>query len=155
MTVVVPLSRASFLLAAIATHALVGYTLGKLAFGAPRAGLVGGVVADADLLVPSAWGFPLAHRSITHSALAAGVAVAIATAWGRPAAGGISVGYVSQLLIDSTTPMGIPAWYPLSTAYVGVPLGGHSRPATVLLWICCLVALQYYERRPLDRNAGG
>lgn len=131
-------SHAAFLATALATHALVGYTVGAIAFDAPRAGVVGALLADVDLLFPAAWEFPLVHRGLTHSGLAAGVAVALASRRGRPVAGGVGIGYASQLIIDATTPMGIPLAYPLSSATVGVPLGGHSRPATVLIWLCCL-----------------
>lgn len=146
-------SHLAFLVAAVATHALLGYTLGSVAFDAPRAGALGGVVADIDLLLPLAWGFPLTHRGLTHTALAVGVAVAVAAVRSRPAAKGVAVGYVSHLLVDSTTPMGIPVLYPFSETYVGVevPFGGHSDPATVLLWGCCLAVLWYRRRDSPDR----
>ncbi|MFC6826645.1 metal-dependent hydrolase [Halopelagius fulvigenes] len=149
----VTLSHLGYLAAAIATHALVGYTLGTLAFDAPRAGVIGGVVADIDLLLPLAWEFPLTHRGLTHTALVVGAAVAVAATRSRAAAGGVGVGYASHLLIDSTTPMGVPLFYPLSTAHVGVPVGGHSRPATAVLWLCCLAALWVRKRRFADRRA--
>lgn len=132
-----------YLVVAVATHALVGYVLGAVAFDAPRAGLAGGVVADIDLLFPAGWGPLLAHRGITHSALAAGLAVAVAASWGRRPAGGVGVGYASQLLIDATTPKGIPLAAPISTAPVGVPLGGHSPLVTAVLWAGCLAVLAY------------
>lgn len=130
-----------FLAVAVATHALVGYALGAVLFDAPRAGLLGGVLADVDLLVPAAWGAPLAHRGITHSAVAAGVAVAVALAAGRCAAGGVGAGYLSHLLIDATTPRGIPLAAPFAPASYGVTLGGHSPTATAAIWACCLAAL--------------
>lgn len=135
------ISNAGFLGVALATHAVIGYTLGWITFDAPRAGFVGGLFADVDLLVSTTQGLPLAHRGVTHSALAVGVAVALAAVWGRQRAGAVGVGYVSHLLIDATTPMGIPVAYPLSPTYVGVSLGGHSLPATAFFWICCLALL--------------
>ncbi|RDI71433.1 metal-dependent hydrolase [Halopelagius longus] len=154
----VSLSHLGYLATAVATHALVGYTLGTLAFDAPRAGVLGGVVADVDLFFPLAWEFPLTHRGLTHTGLAVGAALAVAAVRSRAAAGGVGVdetqsvssarrtmsvgvGYASHLLIDSTTPMGVPLFYPLSTARVGVQMGGHSGPATAALWLCCLAAL--------------
>lgn len=151
----VDISHLAFLVAAVTTHALLGYTLGSFAFDAPRAGLLGGVAADVDLLLPLAWGFPLTHRGLTHTALAAGVAVAVAAVRSRSAAEGVAVGYVSHLLVDSTTPMGVPLLYPLSSVYVGVPLGGHSDPATILLWACCLAALRYRTWLPSAGDADG
>lgn len=142
----VSVTHAGFLVAAVCTHAVVGYTLGASLFGAPRAGLVGGVVADVDLLFPAAWGAPFVHRGITHTALAAGVAVALAASRGRRTAGAVGAGYASQLLIDATTPKGIPLAYPLSVGSVGVPLGGHSPAVTAVLWACCL-ALLWHRRR--------
>lgn len=142
-------SHALFLVAAITTHALVGYTLGAALFDAPRAGLVGGVLADFDLLFPAAWESPLVHRGITHTALALGVAVAAVAARDRALAGALGVGYASQLLIDATTPMGVPLAYPLSSNHVGVTLGGHSPTVTALLWACCLGWLAWDRRLPV------
>jgi inner membrane protein len=131
-----------FLAVALATHALVGYTLGRVLFDAPLAGAVGGVVADVDLLVPAAWGDPFVHRGITHTALAAAVAVGVAVAAGdRPTAGAVAVGYASQLLVDATTPRGIPVAYPLTATHYGATLGGHSPEVTAGLWFCCLAVL--------------
>lgn len=141
-------SHAGFLAAALATHAVVGYTLGAVLFDAPRAGLVGGVAADVDLLIPATWGFPVAHRGVTHTALAGGLAVALAARWNRRTAGAVGAGYGSQLVIDATTPLGIPVAYPVSTTFVSVPLGGHSPLVTGLLWTVCLAVL-------VHRRAGG
>ncbi len=146
-----PGGHAGFLVVATCTHALVGYTLGSYLFERGWAGLLAAVVADVDLLVPAAWGLPLAHRGITHSALAVAVAVAVATRRDRLTAGAVGVGYASQLLIDATTPMGIPLAYPLSSAFVGVTLHGHSPNATALLWLCCLGLLLHRRVARSDR----
>lgn len=151
-------SHAAFLAVALATHALVGYTLGAVLFDAPRAGLVGGVAADVDLLLPATWGFPVVHRGVTHTALAAGLAVALAARWDRRTAGAVGAGYGSQLAIDATTPLGIPVAYPVSTAFVNVPLGGHSPLATVMLGTVCLAVLVHRRAGGIRRsppNAGG
>lgn len=137
------LSHAGFLATAVATHALVGYTLGAVAFDAPRAGLAGAVFADVDLLVPATVGAPFVHRSLTHSVLAGVVVAALATKWGRRSAGAVALGYASQLLVDALTPRGIPVAYPISSASYGLALGGHSRLATALCWIGCLAVLGY------------
>jgi len=137
-----PGGHAAFLAVAIATHALVGYALGARLFDAPVAGLVGGVVADLDFLLPAAWEFPLVHRGFTHAvpvlALVTVVAVAVA---GRRSAAAFGSGYAAHLAIDATTPMGVPLLYPLSAEYHGVVLGGHSAPATAALWVVCLGVL--------------
>lgn len=141
-----PGGHAGFLAVAIATHAVIGYALGAVLFDEPRAGLVGGVVADLDLLFPAAWGWPLTHRGLTHAALAAGVAAAVGRRWGRPVAGAVGVGYVAHLLVDSTTLKGVPFAYPLSSESFGVVLGGHSGPATALLWVGSLALLWRWRR---------
>jgi len=144
--------RPAFLAVAIATHGVVGYALGRSVYGAAGAGLVGGVLADADFLFPGAWEFPLVHRGVTHSALALGVAVAVVAAAGdRRSAGALALGYASHLAIDATTPKGVPLFYPVSDAAYAVPVNLHSAPATVALWFCCLTVLvaSRRERQPL------
>ncbi len=147
-------SHGLFLAVAITTHALVGYTLGAALFDAPRAGLVGGVLADGDFLFPSAWESPLVHRGITHSAVAVGLLAAVVAARNRTAGGALGAGYASHLLIDGTTPMGVPLAYPLVTDRVGVTLGGHSPTATAALWACCLGWLAWHRRLPVGRAVG-
>ncbi len=135
-----------FIAVAVATHAVVGYALGRFLFGTGRAGVVGAVVADVDFLVPESWGHLLVHRSVSHSALAAGVATALALYWGRRVAGGVGAGYVSQLVIDATTGTGILLLFPVSTNYVGVALGGHRAPGTAVAWVFALGLLYAAER---------
>lgn len=151
-----PGGHAVFLVVALATHAVVGYTLGTVLFDRPAAGLIGGIVADVDLLVPDALGFPFAHRSATHSALALGLAAAVATRRDRASAGAVAAGYASQLLVDATTPMGIPLLYPFSETFVGIDmgLGGHSAPVTALLWLACLLALWGVRDAPVIPDFG-
>ena len=137
--------HALFLWMAAATHALVGYTLGRVLVDEPAWGLVGAVVADVDLFFPLAWQPPLVHRGITHTALAAVLLAVLVARWNRAAGAAVGVGYASHLVIDATTPAGVPLLYPLSTARVGVTFGGHSRIATALIWGGCLAVL--YRRR--------
>lgn len=142
-----PGGHTAFLAAAIATHALVGYVLGRSAFGAGAAGLVGGVLADADFLFPGAWGFPLVHRGVTHSALALGVAAAVVVAVSdRRRAGALALGYAAHLAVDATTPKGVPLFYPVADASYAVTVNLHSAPATVALWLCCLTVLAANRR---------
>ena len=150
----IPGGRAAFLAVAIATHALVGYVLGRSTFGAGAAGLIGGVLADADFLFPAAWGFPLVHRGVTHSALALGVAVAVvAAARDRRTAGAVALGYAAHIAVDATTPKGVPLLYPVTDASYAVTLNLHSAPATVALWLCCLTVLAAGRRDDLPTPA--
>jgi len=135
----------AFLWMAVATHALVGYTLGKVLVDEPAWGLLGGVAADIDLLFPLAWQPPLVHRGITHTALAAALLTFLVARWRRSAGLAVGVAYASQLAIDATTPAAVPLLYPITTTRVGVELGGHSWPATVLLWAGCLAALSRWR----------
>jgi inner membrane protein len=138
--------HAAFLWMAVATHALVGYTLGKVLLDESAWGLLGGVAADVDLLFPLAWQPPLVHRGITHTALAAVLLAVLAARWRRSAGLAVGTAYASHLAIDATTPAGVALFYPLSTVRVDLALGGHSGTATVLLWIACLTALYWHRR---------
>lgn len=140
------------LAAAFATHALVGAALGGLLFDRPAVGAVAGLAADADFLFPTALGWPFVHRGITHSLPALFVlAGATAAVWDavdaldrpRTAAATVVVAYGSHLLIDVTTPKGIPPLSPLSDriAHVALPTTGHSPVPTLVLWAGCLWAL--------------
>lgn len=137
-----PGGHAGFLVAALATHALVGYALGRVV-EAPIAGVVGGLAADLDLLVPPSLGWPLAHRGITHTPAAAVVTVLAVYGLTRrlDISAAVGLGYASQLLIDLTTAQGIPLAYPLSRAFVAVPLGTHGPIGTALIWVAVGVAL--------------
>lgn len=142
--------HALFLWAVFATHALVGYTLGAVLFDEPGWGLVGGVVADVDLLFPLVWEWPLVHRGATHTALAAAV-VGLAVGRGDRTAGlAVGTAYASHLAIDATTAAGVPLLYPLSTRHLGVDVEGHSPAATLLLWTGCLAALSLHYRRDAE-----
>lgn len=152
-----PGGHAVFLAVALATHAIVGYALGAALFDRPRAGLVGGVLADVDFLFPAALGAPFVHRGITHTALAALLTVALVAAVSRRAGWALGAGYASHLLIDATTPMAIPLLYPLSAQHVGVTLDGHSPAATAALWACSagLVLWRRTRRRGYRPDADG
>lgn len=141
-----------FLAVAIATHGVVGYALGARLFDAPRAGAVGGLLADLDLVFPAAWEFPLVHRGGTHTVLALAVAAALTAALAdRRTGGAVGIGYAAHLAVDATTPKGIPVFYPISDTSHAVVLSGHSPTATALLWACCLgvLWLDRTEKRPV------
>jgi inner membrane protein len=132
---------------AIATHALVGYVIGKVLFDAPYAGVLGGVAPDVDLLFPAAWEWPLVHRGFTHSLAMAAVAagIAFAATRDRDATAAVGLGYLAQLLVDASTPKGIPAFWPLTDEIYHLPLNGHSGPETVATWVLCLGVLYRYR----------
>jgi len=152
----------AFLAVAMATHAVVGYALGAVLFGRPGAGVVGALVADVDFLFPAAVGWPFVHRGITHSILGVAVATAAVVACCRASDGGgrgprvaaFGVGYLSHLLIDATTPTGVPLLYPLldRSLYVDLPTTGHSPVPTALLWLACLGVL-YRDGSPAPGGA--
>jgi len=68
------------------------------------------------------------------------VAVALATH-------ALGAGYASQLLIDATTPQGIPLLFPLPSAHVSLNPGGHAPAATALLLAGCLLPLSLHRVR--------
>jgi inner membrane protein len=148
----VTLATAAFLATAFATHALVGAALGALLFDRPAVGAVAGLAADADFLFPAALGWPFVHRGITHSLPAlvalAGLAVAVRHALDAPgnrrsAGATVTVAYGSHLLIDVTTPEGIPPLSPFSDriVHLALPTTGHSPIPTLVLWAASLWAL--------------
>lgn len=154
---------AGLLVVAISTHMLIGYVLGSLLFDAPRAGVVGGVAADIDLIFSGGWQWPFVHRGPTHSLAAAALAVGLAFAVtrDRSVTGAFGVGYLSQLLVDATTPTGIPAAWPLTRQIYHLPLNGHAPTETAVTWIVCLGVLaiqrraqirEYVDRTPLVRE---
>lgn len=118
-----------FVLVGIVSHAAVGYTLGAVAFDRPKAGLLAGVLADADFVFRLGLSEPFVHRGITHTLLVtvlfAALAVRVA---GRPAGLAAGVGYLSHLAIDITTPKGIPLLYPFVGRNISLDIGlrGHS-----------------------------
>jgi|AntRauTorcE11898_2_1112593.scaffolds.fasta_scaffold32249_1 inner membrane protein len=134
----------------VATHALIGYTLGQFLFDRPWIGLVGAIAADLDLLFLGMFTWPFVHRGLTHTLLIGGLATAAVAVKGRQLALAFGVGYASQLLIDTTTPKGVPLFYPLSDTNFHIYLGttGHSPVPTVAFWIVCLGLLWYYGHLP-------
>jgi len=156
------LEHRSYVLAAVLTHALVGYTLVSLLdTSSPLAGLVGAVLPDIDLLFAPAWSFPFVHRGLTHTPLCGAIvtgSIWLGAKWSsgqqsRPIRGGrglptaLLVGYGSHLLLDSLTVSGVPWLYPMSTVRLGVAAEIHGLEASLLLWLCCTVILVRRRRR--------
>lgn len=145
------LDHLAYLTFAVATHAAVGHALvSAFTERAPRAGAVGAVLPDVDLLFPLAWAFPFAHRGLTHTlAFAAAVAAAVALArvprWSARAA---AVGLSSHLLVDSFTKSGVAWLYPLATDRIAVAASVHSGWGAALLWGVVAVALLVGRRSP-------
>jgi inner membrane protein len=150
-----PGGYAGLVAVALATHAVVGYTLGALLFDRPLVGAAGALAADVDLLLPDGLGWPLVHRGVTHTLLAGGISTAAVLSRGRRTASAFAVGYASQLLVDTTTPKGVPWLYPLTdtNVYVDLPTTGHSPVPTLALWACCLGLLWYYGELPRNPAA--
>lgn len=159
--------RLGYLLAAFATHALVGAVLAAALLEARAAvGAVAGLAPDLDFLFPPEWGFPFVHRGVTHSAAALVAVLLVAYGLGadddRLAA--VGVAYYSHLVVDSLTPKGVLWLYPASTAALGVDLAGHSPAVTLAVWAGC--SALYVHRRgwpgsvsvsprlPFGRHAG-
>lgn len=146
------LVAAAGLATAFATHALVGAALGAVLFDRPGLGAAAGLAADADFLFPAALGWPFVHRGLSHSlpALVALAAVAVGVWYAvdalgdhRPAGATVAVAYGSHLLVDVTTPEGVPPLSPFSdrVVHVALPTTGHSPVPTALLWAGSLWAL--------------
>lgn len=149
-----PGGHAGFLAIAIATHGAVGYVLGAVLFDRPYAGAVGALAPDVDFLFPAALEWPFVHRGITHTLPAVALVVGLAAARGRIPAKAVAAGYASHLLLDVTTPAGVPVLYPLVSErlYLDLPTTGHSPVPTVALWACCLFLAWRYHRGPRVRT---
>lgn len=136
----------TFIPLAIATHGLVGFVSGAVLFDRPIAGLAAGLAPDVDFLLPAALGWPFVHRGITHAAGALIAVAAVAVAFeNRRILGALTAAYGSHLLIDITTPKGIPLLYPLldERLYLDIGIGGHAPETTLTLWLLCLGAIGY------------
>lgn len=142
-----PGGHAVFLLVAITTHALVGYTLGRVLFERPLLGMAAGVFPDGDFLFPATMGWPFVHRGLTHGLLVLTLGAAVVAISDRTAGETVAVSYASHLLIDSTTPMGVPLFYPLVSEhiYLDVGIAGHAPVPTAFIWSGCLAALWYHR----------
>lgn len=130
----------TFIPIAIATHGLVGLTLGLVLFERPWAGLVGGLFPDGDFLFPEALAWPFVHRGLTHGILVLGVVAGIVTAANRRAGGAVAAAYAAHLCLDLTVAPGVPLVWPLASEQflLDVGVGGHALPVTAALWVSCL-----------------
>lgn len=150
----------------LATHALVGSVLGAVLFDRPKLGIVGAIWPDLDYLFPAAFGWPFVHRGITHTILAVIIATAVVVALNRgfgsgladvvrsKTGGAFAIASLSHLLIDVTTPKGVPLFYPVlgHPVTLDLPTTGHSLLPTVLLWIGSLGVLYWAGRVPRLRD---
>lgn len=133
----------TFIPIAIATHGVVGLAIGY-AFDRPVAGLFAGLVPDADFLLPTALGWPFVHRGISHAAVALVVlAIAAAVLTDRRTLAALTAAYGSHLLIDITTPKGIPLVYPLldRRLYFDIGVQGHAPEVTLVFWLVGLATI--------------
>lgn len=131
------LEHLAYLLFAVVTHAAVGYALvSAFTDRSPRAGVVGAVLPDIDLLFPLAWTFPFDHRGLTHTLAFAAAAAAVVALARRPrwSARAAALGLCSHLLVDSFTKTGVAWLYPLTTERVAVAASIHSGWGAALLW---------------------
>lgn len=159
-----PLDHRAYVLFAVLTHALVGYTLAAVVGRAPTGAVVGAVVPDVDLLFAPAWSFPFVHRGLTHTPVFATAVVGAVVAWrrqsvvtlpsdrvGRLSAVAVGLGYGSHLVLDSLTASGVPWLYPVSTTGYGVDAGIHGIEYGVAIWVVAVAVL--LVRRRTGRRA--
>lgn len=149
----------TFIPIAIATHGLVGLTLGAVLFGRPWAGLLGGLFADGDFLFPDGLGQAFAHRSFTHGFLVLAVVACVAAiadsrtegSLDRRTGGAVAVAYLSHLAIDTTTPHGVQFLWPVVAEKIHLDpgIGGHAAIVTVTLWVGCLGTLAVHKSNGL------
>lgn len=144
-----------FVLVGVVTHAAVGYTLGAVVFDRPKAALVAGVLADADFAFRLGLSEPFVHRGITHTLAAAILFAAFTIRYADwPAGLATGLGYLSHLVIDVTTPKGIPFFYPLVPGNLSLDVGlrGHSLLVTAVFWAFSLAV--FALRTPVTPSPG-
>ncbi|MEF8883437.1 MAG: metal-dependent hydrolase, partial [Halapricum sp.] len=96
--------------------------------------------------------WPFVHRGITHTLLVGSLATGLVAYRYRRAGLTVGVTYASHLLIDVTTPKGIPHLYPFveQNFHLDLWTTGHSPGPTALTWICCLGMLWLIHTGRLD-----
>jgi inner membrane protein len=144
-----------YILGAVVTHALVGFTLTSVYTRSNAlAGVVGAVLPDVDLLFSPAWQFPFVHRGLTHTPMLAAFVVAPLVVGRRyRSALGVAVGYLSHLVVDSLTQSGIMWLYPVATTPFGVDARVHATRQTAVIWALVLAIWLRYWYRNLDRTS--
>lgn len=138
-----------YLLVAILTHGLVGYAVVRGFTRFPPAAAVGGaVVPDVDLFLGPLLGVPVVHRGAIHTPAALAVVVGGALLLGAPrrVLVAFGVGFLTHLVLDSTTSAGVMWLYPASTVDVSLDLPIHGWPATVVLWLSSLALVRFGPR---------
>jgi inner membrane protein len=138
-----------YVLRAVFTHAVIGFTL---AYGYSRsvgwAGVLGAVVPDIDLLFSPAWQSPFVHRGLTHTPFLGGVVVAALLVTGRRrVALGVAIGFLSHLVLDSLTKSGVMWLYPLSVHHFAFDISVHSLGPTLVIWTVVLAVVAVRWRR--------
>lgn len=142
-------SHAFYLLSAIATHAILGYTLARLSTSASvSGGVLGGVAPDLDLAVLLGGVLPVAHRGLLHTpAFVVGLSgAALLVARDRATARGVLVGGLSHLAVDTFTATGVAWLFPLTATRYAVAAGAHGVASDALVWLCCVAALRWRGR---------
>ncbi len=135
------------------THLFFAFALAYLAGFPVVYGMVGGLLPDADLLLDA--GYPLTHRGLVHTPLAAVVAAAIlflVTGRRGPAAG-LATGYLSHLFLDTFTYSGIRWLYPVQDTPVSFAFVGYADVTANLGVMVLSVALSvgWRYRREVER----
>ncbi|WP_410767349.1 metal-dependent hydrolase [Haloferax sp. DFSO60] len=141
-----------YLVAAIATHAVVGYAIVRVLTPAPPlVGLIGGVAPDVDLYFGRLWEFPLVHRGVVHTPFLLGVLLAVLLFAGvrKWVALGFGLAFFSHLVIDSFTKTGILWLYPVSSHHFSADLSMHSAVGNAILWGIALGIVRWGGRNRL------
>ena len=153
-----------YLAVAFLTHAAIGYAVvSGLTEFPPAAGAVGALVPDLDLYLGPVLGLPVVHRGALHTPLAllglmgavflAGRLLAGPPRTGSPVdvdargvAVGVGAGFLTHLLIDTSTSAGIMWLYPASTASLSLGVPIHGAAGTAALWLVALSLVRFGPR---------
>ncbi|MFC7203062.1 metal-dependent hydrolase [Haloferax namakaokahaiae] len=145
-----------YLVAAITTHAAVGYALVRVLTPAPPVvGLLGGIAPDIDLYFGRLWEFPLVHRGVVHTPIFLGLLLVVLLLVGvrRWVVAGFGLAFVSHLLIDSFTNAGILWLYPVRTTHFAADISIHSALGNGILCALSLGLVRWGGRNRLGEYA--
>ena len=160
-----------YLAVAFLTHAAVGYAVvSALTKYPPAVGAAGALLPDVDLFLGPVFGLPVVHRGALHTPLALLGLIGAVLLADRLLAGpfgtyspvdvdtrGVAVaagaGFLTHLLIDTSTDAGIMWLYPASTASLSLGVPIHGAAGTAALWLASLALLRVGPR--LRRRAAG
>lgn len=152
-----------YLLRAFLTHAVVGYGVVRgLTDLPPAVGVVGTLTPDVDLYLGPVLGLPVVHRGVLHTpaalvVLTGGVLLVGVLAFGSPRriAAAFGLGFLSHLLVDSFTSVGVMWLFPASPVRVALDLPIHGAPGTVALWLASLTLVLAGPRLRARVSDGG